>query len=70
MDALAQLSPKHREVLELTCYHGFTCEEAGQILDVPVGTVKSRLNHARKAVGHIRFQAQFDAAAREVHHDA
>jgi RNA polymerase sigma-70 factor, ECF subfamily len=50
VDALAHLSAKHREVLELMCYHGFTCEEAGQILDVPVGTVKSRMNHARKAL--------------------
>jgi len=52
VDALAELSSKHREVLELTCYHGFTCEEAGQILDIPVGTVKSRLSHARKALAN------------------
>lgn len=67
VDALAQLSPKHREVLELTCYHGFTCEEAGQILDVPVGTVKSRLNHARKALAD--QLGQFVPAG-EAHHDA
>ena len=47
-DALARLPEKHREVLELTFYQGFTCEEAGHILDVPTGTVKSRLAHARK----------------------
>jgi RNA polymerase sigma-70 factor (ECF subfamily) len=65
VDALAQLSSKHREVLELTCYHGFTCEEAGQILDVPVGTVKSRLNHARKALAD-----QLGKLPREARHEA
>ncbi|PWT72051.1 MAG: hypothetical protein C5B60_10035 [Chloroflexi bacterium] len=49
-EAIERLAPKHRQVLELIFYHGFTCEEAGQILDAPTGTIKSRLSYARKAL--------------------
>lgn len=49
-DALLQLAPKHQEVLDLVCYHGFALEEVAQILSVPVGTVKSRLSYARRAL--------------------
>jgi RNA polymerase sigma-70 factor (ECF subfamily) len=46
--ALERLSPVHREALELVLAHGFSYEEAAMITDVPVGTVKSRVNHARR----------------------
>lgn len=49
-DALDGLSPKHREALTLVFQHGFSLHEAAQILDVPVGTVKSRISYARKAL--------------------
>ncbi|HEX6799291.1 MAG TPA: RNA polymerase sigma factor [Ktedonobacterales bacterium] len=49
-DALRHLSPKHREALELVFAAGFSCDEAARVLDVPVGTVKSRLHAARKAL--------------------
>ncbi len=49
-DALTRLAPKHREVLQLVFYHGFSLAEVGQILDIPVGTVKSRLSYARRAL--------------------
>lgn len=49
-DALTRLSPKHREVLQLVFYHGVALAEVAQILDVPVGTVKSRLSYARRAL--------------------
>src|SRR5262249_32824174 len=66
-DALRRISAKHRAVLELIFYYGFTCEEAARILDVPVGTVKSRLSYARKALheqltnGTTLAEAQHDA---------
>jgi RNA polymerase sigma-70 factor (ECF subfamily) len=85
-DAVACLPAKHREVLELTFYQGFTCEEAGHILDVPTGTVKSRLAHARKELaGRLERKPTASAAtpvrvatsprqmppqAGEVHHDS
>jgi RNA polymerase sigma-70 factor (ECF subfamily) len=46
--ALERLSPVHREALELVLAHGFSYEEAAIITDVPIGTVKSRVNHARR----------------------
>lgn len=49
-DALRRLSSKHREVLDLVFQHGFSLEETAQILDVPLGTVKSRISYARRAL--------------------
>lgn len=46
-DALARLSDKQRAAVLLVFVHGFTSEEAARILDVPLGTVKSRLHAAR-----------------------
>lgn len=48
--AISRLSAKHREALELVFQQGFTLEEAAQILDVPTGTVKSRISYARRAL--------------------
>lgn len=52
--AMARLSVEHREVVLLHELEGLTYEEVAAILDVPVGTVKSRLHHAftnlRKAI--------------------
>jgi RNA polymerase sigma-70 factor, ECF subfamily len=49
-EALGRLSAKHRAVLHLVFQQGFTAEEVAQILDVPVGTVKSRISYARRAL--------------------
>jgi len=46
---IAEMPPLLREVLVLAYYHRFPYREIAEILDIPVGTVKSRL-HA--AVGH------------------
>lgn len=46
--ALDQLSPRHRAVLELTFFLGFSYAEIAQIVGCPVGTVKSRMSHARR----------------------
>lgn len=46
--AVDQLGPDKREIV-LLCYHrGLTHEEAAEILDIPLGTLKSRLNAALK----------------------
>lgn len=44
--ALQDLSPAHRDVVILHELHGLTYGECAQVLDVPVGTVKSRLSNA------------------------
>lgn len=48
--ALTQLPLKLRETLTLVVLQGFSVDEAAQILDIPAGTVKSRLSNARRAL--------------------
>ncbi len=49
-DALRRLSSQHREVLELVFHHGFSLAEVAQVLEIPLGTVKSRVSYARRAL--------------------
>ncbi len=49
-DALASLPPELRAVALLVDAEGMSYDEAGAILDVPAGTVASRLNRARAAL--------------------
>ena len=46
--ALIQLSPDHRQVVELTYYGGFSYQEIADIAGCPVNTVKTRMFHARR----------------------
>lgn len=46
--ALARLPAEHREVLLLVALEGMTYAEVAQTLDVPVGTVMSRLSRGRE----------------------
>lgn len=46
-DAVMRLPPDHRAVVDLTFFFNCSYEEIAQILDCPVGTVKSRMFHAR-----------------------
>lgn len=44
--ALAELPEEQRMVIILAEFHAMRYEEIGQILGIPVGTVKSRMHHA------------------------
>jgi len=44
--ALAGLSAEHREVLMLRFVEGFGLREIADAMEIPLGTVKSRLHHA------------------------
>jgi len=48
-DTLANLTPEHRAVLVLRDLEGYSEQEAAELLRVPAGTVKSRLNRARQS---------------------
>ena len=51
--AIRELAPAHREVLGLAFGSGLSLPEVAGVLEVPVGTVKSRLTAARTALNGI-----------------
>jgi len=62
--ALAELAVGDRDVLLLIAWEGLTYDEVAEALGIPVGTVRSRLNRARRLV-----RAALPATAKEtVHH--
>jgi RNA polymerase sigma-70 factor (ECF subfamily) len=48
--AFDRLSGEHREILALVAIEDMTYEEAAAVLDIPIGTVRSRLSRARTAL--------------------
>jgi RNA polymerase sigma factor (sigma-70 family) len=46
--ALEDIAPADREVLLLIAWADLTCEEVARALEIPAGTVRSRLHRARK----------------------
>ncbi|MDB5366770.1 MAG: polymerase subunit sigma-70 [Rhodospirillales bacterium] len=66
---MAKLSREHREVLILVGASGFSYEEAAEICNCAVGTIKSRLSRARTELYRIlvgeEAAAKADAAATE-----
>jgi RNA polymerase sigma-70 factor (ECF subfamily) len=51
--AIRELTPPHREVLGLAFGSGLSLPEVAGVLEIPVGTVKSRLTAARTALSRI-----------------
>jgi len=47
-ESISRLSAEHRDILLLVCVRGLSYEDAAVALDIPVGTVRSRLSRARK----------------------
>jgi RNA polymerase sigma-70 factor, ECF subfamily len=68
-DAINALPLKHRLVITLHYLQDFSLPEIAYILDLPVGTVKSRLHHARKSLRlslesqqPVRMEAAYDVS--------
>jgi RNA polymerase sigma-70 factor (ECF subfamily) len=53
LDCLAQLSPSHREVIDLVYYHEKSTDEVAEIAGVPQNTVKTRMFYARKRIAEL-----------------
>ena len=52
---VSELAEEFRSVILLVCVEGFSYKETADILDVPIGTVMSRLARARRVLGK-RFE--------------
>jgi RNA polymerase sigma-70 factor, ECF subfamily len=50
---IKQLSPAHREIIDLVYYHEKTIEEVAKIIDIPLNTVKTRMFYARKRIAEL-----------------
>lgn len=45
---MAQLTPEHRAVIDLTYFQGYSCREIADVVGCPVATVKTRMFYARR----------------------
>lgn len=59
-EAMKQLSDEHRNVLIMVCVQGMPYQEVADALDIPIGTVRSRLSRAR-----LQLQAIMDDGDRD-----
>ena len=48
--AILKLKPRDREIILLQHFHGLSYSEIAESLDIPIGTVMSRLYNARSAL--------------------
>ncbi len=58
---LTQLSPAHREVIDLVYYHEKSVDEVARIVGVPPATVKTRMFYARNKMADLLKQAGVSA---------
>jgi len=65
--AIARLPMGQRQVISLVDLEGCSYIEVAQILDVPIGTVMSRLSRARKALKDQLLEAEVQGC-QKVHH--
>ncbi len=61
--AIERLTEPHRLVFELAVYQQLPYAEIGELLDIPVGTVKSRMHNAVAALKDLLGAASTDEAA-------
>jgi RNA polymerase sigma-70 factor (ECF subfamily) len=66
--AVNRLSPEFRDVLWLVIVEGFAYKEAAQMLDIPIGTVMSRLYRARRELRRFLTMAAVQGKERNSGH--
>ncbi|CAM5697147.1 hypothetical protein SALBM135S_01978 [Streptomyces alboniger] len=64
--ALDRLRRQEREVLSLCVWSGLDYQQAADALDIPVGTVRSRLSRARTKLAAFTEQAAEESGSRDV----
>jgi RNA polymerase sigma-70 factor (ECF subfamily) len=64
ISAVEALPDAQRVVMVLVAIEGLSYREAAEVLDVPIGTVMSRLSRARLTIGQ-QFGVQSSSAARK-----
>jgi RNA polymerase sigma-70 factor (ECF subfamily) len=64
--ALGKLSTEHRDVVELTFFHGCSYAEIAAIVDCPENTVKTRMYHAKKQLQGLLVEAGVDLNSLEI----
>jgi len=62
-DCLKQLSPAHREIIDLVYYHERTIDDVADIIGVPQNTVKTRMFYARKRMAELMAARGLDRAS-------
>ena len=60
---LDQLSPAHREIIDLVYYHEKSVDEVAEVIGVPANTVKTRMFYARKRIGEMMAAQGLERAA-------
>ncbi len=58
--AMDQLSPEHREIIDLVYYHEMSIAEVSEVIGIPENTVKTRMFYARKRLSEILKVAGVD----------
>jgi len=66
--AVASLPPRHRVVIVLHYYNDLSLQEISEILEIPVGTVKSRLHYGRRAL-KLHLKAVDEVTLKEVQYE-
>ena len=64
--AIDRLSDEHREVILLKNFQGYSYKEMAETLEIPIGTVMSRLYYARKALKEIVDDIEASGGLKEV----
>jgi RNA polymerase sigma-70 factor, ECF subfamily len=59
---LEQLSPAHREIIDLVYYHEKSVDEVAEVVGVPCNTVKTRMFYARKRIAEMMAAQGIDRA--------
>jgi RNA polymerase sigma-70 factor (ECF subfamily) len=58
--AIGHLSEDHREIIVLKNFRGYSYAEIAETLDIPIGTVMSRLFYARRSLKELIVQIELE----------